>query len=250
MFEFSSPSGNQIWLLSRNLDTVYIGAPVEGVTLNARIVSSDNIPGTNTVRFLLDSGQTCVYDYYYGQWNTNNNKKGVSSTIYQGLHSYINNQGVVFQETPGQYLDGSSPVLMSFKTGWIRLADLQAYQRAYFFYFLGTYLSPHQLFIQIAYDYSPFASQYLTITPQNFAGTLGQATPLGIQSPLGGPVNLEQWKIFFERQRCQAFQISINELFDPRYGTVAGPGLNISGIDCVLGFKKGYRPISASVSAG
>jgi hypothetical protein len=253
MFEFTSQSGgNQIWMLTRDLQTLYIGAPMEAITQNATVQSAVNIPGTNSVRFTLSSGVTLNYDYYYNQWDTFSNVKAISSTLFQGLHTYLDPFNNVLQETPGQYLDGTSPVLMNFLTGWLKLGDLQGYQRAYFFYFLGSYFSPHRLVIQIAYDYNPIPVQQSIITPQNFSGSYGTGI-YGSQSPYGGGINLEQWKIFFERERCMAFQISVQEQYDPSfayYGGTAGKGLTISGINCQLGFKKGYRPIKISQAVG
>lgn len=250
MFEFSSPSGNQIWLLGRDLSTQYIGAGVEAFTKNAEVLSAVNIPGTNEVRFTLSSGITVKYDYYYGQWDTDVNVPAISSTLFQGLHTYINTFGQVFQETPGLYLDGSSPVLMSFTTSWIQLAGLQGYQRAYYFYLLGIYLSPHKLLVQIAYDYNSAPSQSSLISPTNYSPVYGKDLTFGSGNPYGGSTNLEQWRIFLSRQRCEAFQITVQEIYDPAYGVVAGGGVSLSGINLVVGVKKGYRPIQAQHSVG
>lgn len=250
MFEFASDAGNQIWLLGRDLSTSYIGAPVEELTKNATILSTVTIPGANEVRFILSSGITLIYDYYYGQWNNSVGIPAVSSTLYQGLHTYLNSFSQVFQETPGEYLDGSNPVLMSFTTSWITLAGLQGYQRAYFFYLLGQYFSPHKLQVLIAYDFNPNPVQQSIIFPSNYAPVYGLDTPYGQGSPYGGSSVLEQWRIFFGRQRCEAFQISVSEIYDPKYGVSAGAGLSLSGINVVVGIKKGYRPIRADHSVG
>ncbi len=250
MFEFKSAYGNQIWLLGRDLQTQYIGAPMEALTQSATVQSAENIPGTNSVRFTLTSGITISYDYFYGQWNTATNVPAISSTIYQGLHTYANNSGDIFQETPGYYLDGDTPVLMSFTTGWINLAGLQGYQRAYSFYLLGTYYSPHKLVIQIAYDYNPAPVQQSIINPTNFSPTYGTDLTYGSGTPYGGVGALEQWEIFFTRQRCQAFQITASEIYDPAYGQAAGQGLSISGINCVIGIKKGHAPLKSIAQVG
>jgi hypothetical protein len=250
MFEFASPVGNQIWLLGRDLVTQYIGAPVQAYTLNATVTSAVNIPATNEVRFTMSSGITIKYNYYYGQWDKDVNIPAISSTLFQGLHTYINSYGQVFQETPNIYLDGTSPVLVSFTTSWIHLADLQGYQRAYYMYLLGTYYSPHRLVVQIAYDYNPSFTQQTMIQPTNFSPVYGQDLEYGSGTPYGGAPNLEQWRIFFSRQRCESFQVTVSEVYDPSYGVPAGQGLSISGINCVIGVKKGWRPIAAAHSAG
>lgn len=256
MFEFQSEAGNQIWLLGRDLSTQYIGAPVESLTSGATVQSAVNIPGTNQVRFTMSSGVTLMYDYYYGQWGTFVNVPATSSTLYQGLHTYINDSGQVFQESPGVYLDGSRPVLMGFTTSWLNLAGLQGYLRSYFFYLLGKYITPFKLVCSIAYDYNPSPTQSTTITPTNFAPyyggaeSNGQDTVYGQDSPYGGPGDILNWRVFLSKQRCSSFQISIQEYYDSSFGVTAGEGLTLSGINLVYALKKGFRPISSAQSAG
>lgn len=244
-------SNKGIWLLGRDLSTSYIGAEVESFNSFA-VTSAVTIPGTNQVRFSMSNGTTLMYDYFVGQWGTFEGVPSVSSTIYNDLHTIVDQYGRVSQESPGTYLDGSRPVLMSFITSWLRLEGLRGYQRAYFFYFLGTYLSPHKLQIQIAYDYNSSPWQSDLFSPEAFPGYYGDDPYYGGDgtAPFGGINDTEQGRVFFERMRCKAFQLSIAEVFDPSFGTVAGAGLTLSGLNCQIGFKKGYAPISAAKSVG
>lgn len=247
-------SNKGIWLLGRSLETSYIGAPVE--KFNASIVQSAvNVPETNQVRFTLDTGETLMYDYYYGQWGTFSGVSAVSSCIYQGRHTFINLSGLVFQENPGSYLDGSNPVLMNFTTSWFNLAGLQGYQRAFFFYLLGKYYSPHKLYIQVAYNYNPGPQDSVLISPSNFSPVYGgdgddEEAPYGQQATYGGPSDVEDWRIFFKKQRCQSFQLTINEIYDASLGVVAGAGLTLSGLNIIVGVKQGFRTISSGKSVG
>jgi hypothetical protein len=250
MFEFTSSIGNQIWLLGRDLSTQYVGAAVQALTRDATVLSSVNIPGKNEVRFNLSTGITIKYNYYYKIWNTDVGASALSSVIFMGLQTYVNKFGQVFQETPGKFLDGANPVLMSFTTSWIQLAGLQGYQRGYYFYLLGTYLSPHRLAVQIAYDYNPSIVQQSIINPTNYAPFYGQDLTFGSGNPYGGEGNREQWRVALTRQRCQSFQITISEIYDPSFGVAAGPGFTLSGINVVVGIKKGFRPIQARHTVG
>lgn len=244
---FQSDKG--IWLLGRDLSTQYIGAPVEAFNSDT-VLSAIVVPGTNQVRFTLDSGITLMYDYFFGNWGTFKGIPGISSTLFQDLHTFINSTGQVLQETPGLYLDGHNPVLMSFTTSWINLAGLQGYQRAYYFFLLGTYLSPHKLYVTIATDFNSSPQQSYIISPDNFSGVYGDDPTWGDSATYGGVSEIEQWRNYITNQKCQSFQISISELFDPSKGQVAGAGLTLSGIDIVYGQKKGYPRLPVSRQIG
>lgn len=244
---FQSDKG--IWLLGRDLSTTYIGSPVE--TYNtAEVLSALNIPATNQVRFTLNTGITLMYDYFYGQWGSFVGIPGISSTLYQSLHTYVNEAGEVFQETPGRYLDKTRPVLISFITGWMNLAGIQGLERAYSFFMIGQYISPHRLQVQMAYDYANGPSQTVYITPDNYSLPWGGEQLWGSGAYWGGQPTLEQWQVYFNQQKVQSFQISIQEVFDPSFDTVPGAGLTISGITLVVGAKKGNPTLKASRSVG
>lgn len=244
---FQSDKG--IWLLDRGLNTTYIGAPVEA--FNSEVVqSAEAIPGTNQVRFILLNNVTLMYDYFFNQWGTFSNSRAISATLYQGYHTYLNAFGQVFQETPGRYLDGSKPVLLSFKTSWISLAGLQGYERFYFMYLLGSYLTPFKLDVRIYYDYDPNAFQSIIVTPDNAGGPWGDEALWGAGDVWGGPSNVFEARVFPETQKCESFQLSIDENYDSTQGIPAGQGLTLSGLNLVVGVKKGYRTQKASRSFG
>lgn len=251
---FQSDKG--IWLLGRDLNTSYIGAPVEDFTLNATVQSAINIPGTNQIRFTMSSGITLMYDYFFQQWGTFVNVASTSSTLYQNLHTYLDKYNRVFQETIGVYLDGSSPVLQGFSTGWIASGGLMSLQRLYFMNLLGTYLSPHTLNIAIAYDYESNPTQYLSVNPDNYSGPWGTDTPPGDpglwggSGVWGGSTNVEEAVVYFEKQKCKSFQIIVDEIFDTSFGTAAGAGLTLSGLNLTIGVKKLYPTLAATKSFG
>lgn len=215
---FKSDKG--IWLLGRDLSTTYIGREVEAYN-SASVLSSFAVPGTNQVRFVLDSGLTLMYDYFVGQWGVFTNISGLSACVYNNLHTYVTSLGSVFQETPNVYFDGTTPTVMSFTTGWINLAGLQGYVRAYRMFMLGNYISPHTLSLGLAYNYNPSITQTPLINPTNTTGSGTQVEP---------------WRINFAEQQCQSFQLSLSEVSSQ----TAGAGLTISGLDIVIGSKRGY----------
>lgn len=242
---FQSDKG--IWLLGRDLSTTYIGAPVE--SFNSSIVNSANsIPETNYVLFTLNTGEMLMYDYYYNQWGTFIGAPATSSTLYNGLHTILTPFGEILQSTPNEYLDNANPVLMNFTTGWLNLAALQGYERFYDFYILAKYLSPHFLNCQVSYDYNPSILSSTLINPQNFSSSVPSS--FGVPTPFGSPGNKEQWKIHSKVQLCESFQLTLTEVFNPAFQTVAGAGFTMSGISCTVGIKSQRRPIPGKLSAG
>lgn len=235
---FQSDKG--IWLLGRDLSTKYIGAPVENYTqfnvnslTQPLIISTTVIPDSTQVRLVLDSGLILMYDYLYDQWGTFEGITAQSATLYNGLHTLLNQSNMIFQSTPGVYADGAAVVNMSFQTGWINFAGLQAYERSYYFYLLGQYASPHTLNIQIGYD-------YLTTIEQ-----VSNIPPVQVAPPPVSTSNVEQWRVFLQRGKCQAFQLTISE-----NDTTVGAGLTLSGLNMVIGKKKGYPVRRQNLSVG
>jgi hypothetical protein len=245
---FQSDKG--IWLVGRDLSTQYIGSPVEGLTLGATVQSAENIPTTNQVRFTLDSGITLMYDYFYGQWGSFVGIPAISSTIYNNLHTYINALGQVLQETPGQYLDGSNPVLMSFTTGWANLAGLQGFQRLYEINLLGGYVTPFKLNVQLSYDYDSAALQSTMVSPIYPGPAWGGDQLWGSSNVWGGASRTFEARVFPQKQKCESFQISIAEIYDPSLGIQAGAGLTLSGFNLIVGQKRGSRTNNSGRSFG
>ena len=244
---FQSDKG--IWLLGRDLSTQYIGAHVETLANNALVQSSVNVPGTNQVRFTLNTGISLMYDYFFGNWGTFVGVPAISSTLYQGLHTFINSSGQVYQENPGRYLDGSNPVLVSFLSAWIDMAGISGYERLLELQLLGSYVSPHLLDVKLGFDFGPLSEQAI-IQPTNFSGAYGSDALYGQGSPYGGQWSLEQWRIQNQTQKCQSFQISLQEVYDPSYGNQFGAGFTLSAITSTVLINRTYRPVKAAATAG
>lgn len=244
---FQSQKG--IWQLGRDLSLAYVGAPVEA--FNSQVVKSAvRIPNSTQVRFVLDNGLTLLYDYYYDQWGIFTNIRAISSTIYQSQHTYLNEFGQILKETPNTYVDAGNPVLMSLTTGWINLAGLQGFERFYFMHLLGTYITPFKLNVKIAYNYNPSPVQSIIVTPDNFSPAYGDEAVYGGGGNYGGEGNVFSARIFPEQQKCESFQITVEEMYDPSYDTLPGQGLSLSGMNLTIGVKKGSRTQKASQSFG
>lgn len=242
-------SNKGIWLLGRDLSTTYIGIAVDQYNTST-VLSAVSMPNVNEVRFSLDTGETLVYNYFYEQWATFNGISSISRCIFEDVEVVVDVYNRVLQETPGIYLDGTRPVNIKFTTAWIKLTDLQGFQRAYWISLLGEYLSPHKLSVDIAFDYNPSALQTSLITPINAATVYGGDSLYGGSSPYGGSGSVEQWRVFLNRQKCQAIQITVTESFDSTKGMSAGAGLTLSGINFVVAAKASYPKLPAIQAKG
>lgn len=250
---FQSDKG--IWLLGRDLSTLYIGAQVESFTQSAEVTSALAIPGTNQVRFsLFDSngpGIVLMYDYFFQQWGTFTGIKFTSSTLFDGLqtnHNYLT--GTISKETPNAYQDLSSPVLMSFKTNWFAIAGVLGFERAYFLFILGKFISPHKLNVGVSYDFNPAITQQVIISPNNYNDNYGADPFFGSTTPWGGNESIEKWRIMLQRQKCDSVQITISEMFDPSFGTLPGAGFTLSAMNFIIGVKRAFNTLPASLTAG
>jgi hypothetical protein len=250
---FQSDKG--IWLLGRDLSTNYIGDRVESFN-SQEVLSVESIPGTTQVRFIMPNSVTLMYDYYFNQWGEHTNILALSSTLYQGTHTYLNSLGQVFQEVQGSYVDGSEPVLMSLTTSWINLAGLQGFERFYFANLLGTYFTPFKLNVSFAYNYNASFSQSVIVTPDNFTPPWGGLPQWGSDNwgssdgINGANANVFSARVFPTTQKCESFQVNIQEVYDPSFGVAAGEGLSLSGLALVIGVKRGFRTQSARRSYG
>ena len=245
---FESDKG--LWLLGRDLSTNYIGAPVEIYTQSSTVKTALNIPNTNQVRFTMSSGVTLMYDYFFQQWGTFTGIPGISSTLYEQQHTFLNSFGQIFQEVPGIYKDGSNPVLMKFTTSWIALAGIQGFQRAYFLFLLGKYISPHTLTVGVSYDFNPVETQQTLITPTNYNAPFGGDPLYGSSLTYGGGTSVEKWRVMLAQQKCDSLQFTVKENFDASLGVEAGAGLTLSGLNIIVGIKKGWTTIPAVNTAG
>lgn len=244
---FQSDKG--IWMLGRDLSTNYIGDRVEQYN-DSTVMSAQSIPGTNQVRFILNNGVTLMYDYYFNEWATHSNVEAISATLYHGLDTYLNSLGQVYQETVNTYTDGSAPVLMSLTTSWFNIAGLQGYERFYFMYLLGTYYSPFKLNVELAYDYNPSPQQSTVVIPDNNNNFYGDEALWGSGEFWGGKTNVFEARIFPTIQKCSSFQVTITESYDVTLDQAPGQGLSLSGLNLVVGMKKGYRTQTAKRSFG
>lgn len=256
---YQSPKG--IYLLDRSLQNTYIGAPVEAFN-SYTVTSAQLITQVNQVRFTISNGTAVVYDYFFNQWYTFTNHSAVSSiNTSSGLFTFLSSTGVVLQENPGVYTDAGNFIKMRIILSWLSFAGMQGFQRLYEILILGTYKSSHQLLVQLAYDFENFYMQqdYINATVLMDQNIYGEDATYGLSSPYGGTNTLYQWRVFTQKQKCEAISISIEDVqplvsFTNSQGYTtqlqAGEGYSLSNIALIYGVKDGLYKLPASSAVG
>lgn len=215
-----------IFLLDRSLQTQYVGYPVEAFN-SFTISSAKLISNTTQVRFTLSSGVALVYDYLVNQWSVFTNLSAVDTSIYNDGYIYLKSDGSVLEESTTLYTDNGAAISMKLVTGWLNFAQVQGFQRVWKMLILGEYKTPHNLTVQLAYDFDSTVTQTDVI-------------------PVTSIITPEQFRIHFARQKCESVQVTI---FDTPT-TPVGQGLSLSNIAFEVGAKKGLDKLPASRSFG
>lgn len=182
---FQSAKG--IFLLGKNLQLAYVGAPVEDFTNLYTITSAVKLDDKNQVRFTMSNGQILVFFYDVGQWGTFKFTAGWSvgkhSCVMDGSQ-YITGLGAtdsyIYREYPGEFLDyygvTVQPIQMRLVTGWLSFADLQGFQRVWWVHLLGQYKSYHQLYIKTYHDFSSTVTETINPIITTISSTLSLST--------------------------------------------------------------------------
>jgi hypothetical protein len=219
---FQSDKG--IYIIDRSLAVQYIGDDVESYN-NQTITSAILLESTNQVKFTLESGIALLYDYYAKQWDIETIVDAKDAVMFQKKYTYIQEDGVVNQNTPATYLDGAGDFYaMKIKTGWMSFANIQGYQRVYRMLIVGEYKSPHDLIVEVAYDFDQTIVQTVTITPD--------------------PAQDYQFRVDMQIQKCEAIQFTIRD------ANGDGQSMSLSAISFIAGMKRGLNKIPATRSYG
>lgn len=211
---FKSSKG--IYLLQRNLQLEYIGAPVEAYN-NETIVKAIDDSDENRVIFQTTNRQL-IFDYTQGKWWTSDL---VASDIidHNGTIYYLKDS-VVYKRDKTLYKNDGTNYSMKIVSPWVKLSGLQNEQRLYEVVILGKYYSDHDLTVKIYYDYEDSDVDTYTIYPlitdENY-----------------------QYRIKPTRQKCQSFKIEVSDV--PR-GT--GQSCELSNITLRLGQKQGPHDLA------
>lgn len=228
---FKSDKG--IYLMDRSLQVQYIGREVEA--FNSQTITSANLIDTKSqIRFLCSDGVELVYDYIYAQWSTFTNHLGFGADIWQGNYTYARVDGDIYNETPGVFVDKAAAISLKIGTAWLKLTEIQNYERLRRLFVIGNYKSPHVLHGQVYFDYEATVGATFQFNPQNVLG-------------LHGDDLVYQFRYHMERQKCESARFVI---FDDFTGLTPGEGYSLSQLSIEAGIKQGGNKLSPYKSVG
>jgi hypothetical protein len=247
---FKSTKG--IYLLSRSLQTTYIGAQVEDFN-QYTITSAQLLDDVNEVRFTTVDGFTLVFNYYFQQWSTFTSQNIKDSVIWDTKFVYLASDNTLHKESTTDFRDSGSPVKLKVGTGWVKLTGLQGFQRVYRTMVLGEYKTRHRLRMKIYVDYSRTAVQTIEFTPSEVlsvdSGFYGDGV-YGVESPYGQDGNgVYQFQAHMKRQKCQAIRIEIEDVADNALDAGNTESLSLTGVSFQVGAKRGQAKLASGKQA-
>lgn len=252
---FKSPKG--IYILGRDLQLSYIGAPVAKFN-HLNVVSTALMNTTSEVRFYTSDGPCLVFDYLIQQWSSFTNYECSDAILFNKIQYLIRSNGQIFAEDSNSFIDTTldgytSYVSLKIETSNLSLANLEGFQRVYRLQILGELFGPHMLRIEAAYDFSPVyssqavfdASSVLSTAYGSPAGSL-----YGAQNTIyGGVFNPYLIEVHLRQQKCTSIRFRISDEQDPNNLTTTA-GLSLSSFALQVGQKTGLEKLPSGKRLG
>lgn len=227
---FRASNNKGIYLVSRGVAIQYFGYDVAGYSAQD-IQAAQIIGNKNQIRFLTSSGLSLLYDYVMQQWAVFTNHTGYSSTLWMGNYVYVRTDGSVYQENQsGTYLDNGSSIAPLIQMAWIKAGSTQGFQRTRRIEMLGDFQTAnagHGVQVSIAYDFQPTFSAPI---PYYFTGS-------------NGPF---QYRERLPRQKCDAFQLQIQEIVTG----ASGEYIDFTDLGLEVLLKQGLNRLPGTRSVG
>jgi hypothetical protein len=225
---FQSKMGIQ--LLDRGLNVTYPGVLVKdfntSVVQKAVVLTRDK--DVREVRFVLaDVPKTLVFNYLTGLWSSFTNYDGQDATLWRGVFARVNSSGVVYLEQTSTFKDeGSAGTYQQFfKTEWLKLKNMQDYQRIYRMMLLGDLKTPHTLQVKAYYDYDSDNFDTYSFSSANITGT-------------GWDDSVYEPEFHLKTQKCAAVQFEVTVI---PTGTNTEECLTLTDLSFEIGVKQGLQ---------
>ena len=223
-----------IYMLTRSMELVYVGAPVQDLVRDFPICTSAVLLSRkNEVRFTVDDqedGRILHYNYFIDQWSVDILSEPAAAAVVSSvleLYLWATQAGAFYAESIGAFEDPDSAFIpLKATTPWIAMDTKQGWQRIRSVSVLGRSGGSHGLRVRIAYDYDEDNwAQDETFTAAEVAA-----------------LDREQVKVRFAKQKCQAFRVEVTDTV----GTSNTEGLNLTSLVFEIGLKKGTAKLPAA----
>lgn len=238
-----------IYILTRNLELIWIGRPVQDtLALYPNITSAVLVPNKNEIRFSANNtagtnGVVLVYNYIEKQWSTSKYNDAVftgaygcpiaDACLWNGSYVFVTPAGLVYKESDVHNLDSSVYAPGIIETAWNSAAGPIAYQAVRNFWIQGISNSDHDLTIDIAFDSNNTYLQTKTFP------SLSPVTQVG---------DIEEAKISVgTRRKCNSIRFRVRDTAPSTPGsavlspntTNSGKGPTFQTMGYEVGIKKG-----------
>lgn len=213
---FNSSKG--ICLMSRGLEGQFIGQQVQRYTQADTLTGAMVADGKNWACWSTSNGDLLVYDWVLNQWFVFTGLAAVACATFGTQLALLASDGTVKLEAAGVFSDDSTAIVMKIRTAWISLAQLAGYQRLWDVLVVGEYKGAHTLQLSLAYNFSTFNNETLSIN----AGTFSYNT--GIEANY-------VWEAQPKQQLCTAVQLTVQDVLSG----AGSEGFQLSGMALNVG---------------
>jgi len=238
---FQSQKG--IFLLSRSLQTQYIGQEVQAY--NQEFISGALVFDTkNLIMFTTQNSDALIYDSMTEQWSIFKNYSANCLCTFKGKISHTKTSKKVYVESTG-FSDDGSFIPIRVTLNWIKtdVASIQDFQRIKRIIILGVYKSKHILKVQLSYNYEKFIWDSFTYDPAD-GGTYNTTVKPDLEDYYTGKFSgVYQFRLSPTKQKCESIKIDI---FDEQNGSIVGESLELSTISMIIGKKKGHYKVPSA----
>lgn len=231
---FQSKLGLQT--VNRAMQVEYVGLPVDDY--NTAKVSRAQVLLDNAqvreVRFVLqDQPLALVYDYIVGKWGIFTQYGGTDAALWKGVFVRVDEAGRVWRESRTVFEDTGAAVPdynPTLTTQWLKIKNVQDFQRIYRLSVLGDLKSAHTLRFKIYYDYDDTNFDEYNFASSNISGSQPGDT-------------VYQPQIHLSRQKCQAIKIQMIVLTT---GAGSKECLTLTDMSFEVGMKAGLMKVRAA----
>jgi hypothetical protein len=203
-----------IWLITRDFQNRYIGAPVEDEKAPDETFVGVATDDKQRTVFLTSGSNALVYDQVTGVWGTWSLLSGaVLLTAHKGRLAYIPGGGAPYRQVLGQYFDGSNIPYSTLARIRVAPGGIRRFMRTWQVQMVGEWLGDHDMSVTAAIDdittnaptatqaWTPTANaQYVYELPANAATELAAAVDYTFQDA-------------FPRGASQGFALEAMSLF-------------------------------------